>query len=230
MKTLCIQYTPDTIYFSLAMHQTIINTKSFSSKELKMFIFHLQNLLTSSDSKFEEINTICVNTGPAPAFTQRSLFALINGISFSLRSQEINLSLYAIDDFALLCKLYQQKEQDNFVITVANAYANDLFFLYYEKNKIQSGIATVEEFIVTMKELNISRAIHIIGTITEAQEQLFSSHNFLVTNNTFVPHIEYCTFALLPEKWQKIQVNYLLPQYVKRHQVELKLEKKDNFT
>jgi|GEM_PF-4431307 len=229
MKTLCIQYTPDEIHTSMAIDEAIAKTESFSSKELKTLIPHLQHLLASTALKVEDVNNICVNTGPAPAFTQRSLLATLNGIAMTLRLLGKNPHLFAIDNFKLLHTLQQQKHPDFYIITIANAYANDLFVLYSKNNEPEFRLINLEACDNWIKTLQHTHKVKIIGTLTDNQEQFFISQGIHVANHITVSHNDYCDAAFSSIQTQQ-PVDYLFPQYTKLHTAELKNAKKQIIT
>lgn len=224
MKTLCIQYTPDKINISLAIDAVITKTESFSSKETKMLIPYLQRLLASTGLKMEDIHNICVNIGPAPAFTQRSLFAAWNGIAMALRLQNKDIHLFAVDDFKLLYVLQQQKNPDFHIVVLANAYANDLFFLHSKNDILEFDLVTLEECYNRIEILQQKIRVKIVGTLTENQETFFTSRGIEIANNTIVSHDDYCHAAFLATLTDK-PVDFLFPHYTKLHAAEVKIQK-----
>lgn len=226
MKTLCLQYTSQKLFLSLIIDKKIQITESFSIKEIKSTLLYLQTILATSSIKIEELDNICVNSGPAPAFTQRSLFALLNGIAMSMRLLGSKIMLFLVDDFKLLYTLQQQEFENSLIFALANAYSNDLFFFYSRNNSLQSGIMTTEECLQVIELLRNTHNIHIVGNLTDAQQQQFLSHGLLVHDNT-ISHSDYCNAALAIIQTQ-MSVEYLLPHYVKLHTAELKLQKTNN--
>src|SRR5438046_7850367 len=92
-KYLAIQHTYDTFEIALFINHKLVDKISDDKRHTsKLFIPHLQQLLSKNAISFAELSFCAVNCGPGPFSTLRSIIASVNGLYAST-----NIPLIGID-------------------------------------------------------------------------------------------------------------------------------------
>jgi tRNA threonylcarbamoyladenosine biosynthesis protein TsaB len=195
---LAIQHTYDTFEIALFIDNKLIDKiqddKRYTSK---LFIPHLQQLLSKNAITFAELSFCAVNCGPGPFSTLRSIIASVNGLHAAT-----NIPLISIDGLeATLLEFYDPAYENTIVLL--NAFNNESYYLIAIGDKIKStGYKNTDLLRQEIAEQFPSGSVNIIDNKIRSIET--------------IAQLGYQQFM----DRQKPIAGYLMPLHLKKHPVE----------
>lgn len=195
---LAIQHTYDTFEIALFIDNKLIDKiqddKRYTSK---LFIPHLQQLLSKNAITFAELSFCAVNCGPGPFSTLRSIIASVNGLHAAT-----NIPLIGIDGLeATLLEFYDPAYENTIVLL--NAFNNESYYLIAQQDKIISmGYKNTDILKQEILEQFPSGSVNIIDNKIRSIET--------------IAQLGYQQFM----DRQKPIAGYLMPLHLKKHPVE----------
>ena len=133
MPYLAIQHTQDTFEIALFIDNNFIDTISDDKRYTsKLFIPHLEQLLSKNNITFAELSFCVVNCGPGPFSTLRSIIASANGLHLAT-----NIPLISIDGLEATFLEFYDPAYENTVVLL-NAFNNESYYLIAHHNHIIS--------------------------------------------------------------------------------------------
>ncbi len=194
---LAIQHTQDTFEIALCIDNNIMDTISDDKRHTsKLFIPHLEQLLSKNNITFAELSFCVVNCGPGPFSTLRSIIASVNGLHLAT-----NMPLISIDGLEATFLEYYDPVYENTVVLL-NAFNNESYYLTAHGNKIIS---------TGYKNTDILKQ--------EIVEQFAAPSLNIIDNKT-------CSVETIGRLGYEKYINkqpldgYLLPLHLKKHPVE----------
>ena len=126
--------------FNLIQKIEDINKKASSS-----LIPHLDQILNNNSLSLNDINFICVDQGPGAFTSLRVTISTVNGLGFANKIPLIGIDgLDALSNEAFDVYYKEGKEGANILVSILNAYNNDV---YYSINKISgNNLQLAQEF------------------------------------------------------------------------------------
>jgi tRNA A37 threonylcarbamoyladenosine modification protein TsaB len=223
MKMLLVRYTPTLTSVFLSQDniekQEAFFTKELSSKEItKLLIPTIQALLQTHGIALDEVTRIAATVGPAPAFAHRSMLAAINGIQTARILEDKRISLFAIDDFLLSHEQYKQKHPASFIVSLYNAFSQELFYLYTTEKETKRGVWSEKALVAELQQLQTQNLI-IIGLLSENQKNLLKDAGISYQNDLELSNHDFWQKAsLIIETLESVP--FLFAHYTKLHPVE----------
>lgn len=194
---LAIQHTYDTFEIALFIDNKLIDKihddKRYTSK---LFIPHLQQLLSKNAITFAELSFCAVNCGPGPFSTLRSIIASVNGLHAAT-----NIPLIGIDGLEATFLEFYDPGYEN-TIVLLNAFNNES---YYAVAKHSTIISTGYKNIDILKQ--------------EITEQ-FPVETLNIIDNKICSIQTVAQLGYEKYNNKKISDSYLMPLHLKKHMVE----------
>jgi len=224
MNNICIHYQDQIIFVVLQEEKEIKAIKNIEHTKVGTYLAVIIQELTLMTKK-KAIDAFFINMAPAPIFMQRTILATVNGIACAARMQQKKVDLYGIDGFLGLYDVYSTKNLHKKIVALSNAYANDLFYLFRENNKVKSDVGNMQEIKNLLKKYYKNEIISIVGDITETQKKELEEEYGTQIEYTGIKNIAVEEFIEIAIKKidRKNNLPYLLPIYTKLHSVEKRI-------
>jgi tRNA threonylcarbamoyladenosine biosynthesis protein TsaB len=188
----------------------------------------LDLLLKNHDLKLEDLDFIAVDKGPGAFTSLRVIIATVNGIAFDNKVPLIGINglealalqaEFAIKDFV--------KNKPNRVISLLNAYNNEVYFLI---SKLAQGCQNIEMLLDTIKKDFEGHLMLFCGQGAELykkiiQEKLGNQAVFLQQNQSFASSKIIGEMAYQDWQDKKTIVDRIEPLYLKTQYFAIKNNK-----
>lgn len=196
---IAIQHTYDTFEIALFIDNKFIDKVSDDKRHTsKLFIPHLQQLLSKNAITFAELSFCAVNCGPGPFSTLRSIIASVNGLHAAT-----NIPLISIDGLEATFLEFYDPAYENTVVLL-NAFNNESYYLIAHHDKIiATGYKNNDILKQDIQEQFPSGSVNIVDNKICSIKTIAHFGNKKYTNKEISPH-------------------YLMPLHLKKHPVERK--------
>ncbi len=146
------------VSLGLVKHATVVKEVFLDKHSVSQFLMdHFLALLQEHDLTWADIAYIGVNQGPGPFTTLRAIIATVNGISFA-----VHVPLIGIDGLSTF--LTEYFFETDLVISLFNAFNQDLYFAVADKQKVLcSGWKPAVDLLEDLSVVYSAKKITFIG-------------------------------------------------------------------
>jgi tRNA threonylcarbamoyladenosine biosynthesis protein TsaB len=204
------------LFFANKLVDSVLNTKENASSYL---ISVIDSVLVKNMLKLSDLSFIAINKGPGAFISLRVAIATINGIYAATKIPLIGVSGLE----ALAREIFDSSSKVDFLISLLNAYNNDVYYLFSRVNNsglffLNKGYCKINKIVKLLENKDFyKKKIIFAGNGFLLHKDRFLSNNNYTYSSTLVPSAKFIGI-LAYESWLKNKENFkkpIVPMYIK---------------